>query len=91
MTRRSMANKIFPTSPVKEKVPEAVAAAASPVSNAITHPPSSPVRSMIAAFNKAVAAAPEAEVVKEAIEVKRRQLYVEGNKAVDSARTVSVL
>lgn len=81
MTRRS-AGKVFP-SPESRRMIEPPLPEAGP-------PPASPVRSVIAAFNRAVAAAPEPDAVVQAVEEKTKKLYVEGEKTLTNARTVRV-
>ncbi|KAG9019435.1 hypothetical protein FRB90_002258 [Tulasnella sp. 427] len=89
MTRRS-SQRIFPSPDSKRRlteVPEPEPESEQAVAEA-PQPPSSPVRSMIQAFNKAVAAAPEAEVVKQIVEERGKQAYAEADRALINARTL---
>lgn len=94
MTTRRSSQRVFPSPDPKHKRTSAVIPEPEPqpeTEQAVAElppPPSSPVRSMIAAFNKAVAAAPEAEVVKQIVEERGKQAYAEADRALINARTV---
>lgn len=90
MTTRRGTQRVFPSPDSKHKhtdVPDPEPEAGQAVAQ---HPPlpSSPVRSMIATFNKVVASAPEAEVVKQIVEERGKQAYAEADRALVNARTV---
>ncbi|KAG8931982.1 hypothetical protein FRC01_000506 [Tulasnella sp. 417] len=89
MTTRRSSQRVFPSPDPKHKrtaVPEPEPETEQPVAE-LPPPPSSPVRSIVAAFNKAVAAAPEAEVVKQIVEERGKQAYAEADRALINAKT----